>query len=363
MIRILHIVSSLGTGSGVLSVLMSYHRAIDRSKVQFDYLSFKQTDTTFEEEILSLGGRVYHCSKPSFAPSFQKRLDRFFAEHEGEYTIVHCHPIYASALFGGKALKHGVRHVIQHSHTTQFSDKKWSGVRNKLVLSLFRNRATDFAACSEDAKAIFSFRKPETVYLMPNAIDTGKFRFDPERRRAVREELGVSGDEILLGHVGRFSPEKNHKFLLKVLKSALKQKENTKLLLLGDGPLMEEIRALATHLGDRVIFAGRHSNVSDYMSAMDCLVFPSEFEGLGIVLIEAQSCALPAAASDRVPKEANVTGAVRYLPLEESPERWAKAALDAAGEGRLTTSEMVSGSVFSIEKAALALAQYYRELG
>ena len=134
--RILHVVSSLGTGSGVMAMLMNYHRHICRERLQFDYLSFRDTTGTYEEEIKALGGRVYHISRPSPGGSFRRQMDAFFREHQGEYDTMHCHPLYAAVIFAPAAKRYGIRRVIQHSHTTRYSDKPLSAARNRLMLAL-----------------------------------------------------------------------------------------------------------------------------------------------------------------------------------------------------------------------------------
>ena len=162
--RILHVVSSLGTGSGVMAMLMNYHRHICRERLQFDYLSFRDTTGTYEEEIKALGGRVYHISRPSPGGSFRRQMDAFFREHQGEYATMHCHPLYAAVIFAPAAKRY---------------DKPLSAARNRLMLTLFGRRATDFAACSREAKRIFFWKKPEEVFWLPNAIDLQRFAFSP----------------------------------------------------------------------------------------------------------------------------------------------------------------------------------------
>lgn len=210
--RILHVVSSLGTGSGVMAMLMNYHRHICRERLQFDYLSFRDTTGTYEEEIKALGGRVYHISRPSPGGSFRRQMDAFFREHQGEYDTMHCHPLYAAVIFAPAAKRYGIRRVIQHSHTTRYSDKPLSAARNRLMLALFGRRATDFAACSREAKRIFFWKKPEEVFWLPNAIDLQRFAFSSEARRELRQRYQIPQETTVIGHVGRFSPEKNHLF-------------------------------------------------------------------------------------------------------------------------------------------------------
>lgn len=346
-----------------MSVLMSYHRHIDRTRVQFDYLSFRQTDVTFEEEILTLGGKVYHFSRPNLKADFYKKVDRFFEKHANEYAVVHCHPIYTAAIFGKAARRHGVSHVIQHSHSTRLSEKFLSQVRNFAMLSVFRHRATEYAACSEAAKKIFFWKKPEEVYLMRNAIDVGKFTFSPEKRAARRKELGIGEDTLVLGHVGRFSKEKNHGFLLEVFAEVLKQRPDAKLLLIGDGVLFEAIKTLSAEKGlaQSVIFAGRQQDVAGYMSAMDVFLVPSLFEGLGIVLIEAQANGLPCLAANTIPSECAVGGEVVFLPLDYK-EEWAIQTLKSLKCRHCGQLDTLTEAGYNIDVEANGLARYYLSL-
>lgn len=357
VIRVLHIVSSLGTGSGVMSVLMSYHRKIDRSRVQFDYLATREAENTFEAEILALGGRVYHLPRPSLTPEFRKQTEEFFRAHGGECPVVHAHPIYASAIFGKTAVKYGVKRVIQHSHTSKYSANPVSAARNFATLALFGRRATDFAACSGVAKKMFFWKKPEEVYLMRNAIDLEKFTFSGEKRNAIREALGIGRDALVLGHVGRFAKEKNHSFLLDVFSRLRKLQPEARLLLLGDGELFEAVKAEAARAGlaDGVIFAGRQADVGAYMSAMDVFVMPSLFEGLGIVLIEAQANGLPCVASDQVPLETKASELIEYLPLRGDVDRWVEAV---QGKDRLL-GRPAALEAYEIGGAAEELVEYY----
>ena len=358
MKRVLHIVSSLGSGSGVLSVLMNYHRQIDRTRLQFDYLSFRQTEGTYESEILTLGGRVYHCSRPSLAPAFQRELESFFRAHAGEYDIIHCHPLFASAVFAPAAKRHGVTRVIQHSHTSRFSAKPLSAARNFLTLLFFGRRATDYAACSEAAKRVFFWVKPQNVYLMENAIDLTHFAFSPEARSAIRNAYQIPEDAVVLGHVGRFSREKNHKFLLEVFAQYLLLQPSARLLLIGDGAEMDAVRRQAESLGcaGRVIFAGRTGEVARLYSAMDLFLLPSIFEGLGLVALEAQANGLPCLVSDRVPEEARLGPALSFLPLEAGSLAWAQALAEISPHRRL---DAIPAGTRDIRQAARSLEQYY----
>lgn len=360
MKRILHIVSSLGTGSGVMAVLMNYHRHIDRERVQFDYLSFRDTTGTHEAEIASLGGRVYHIGRPAPTAAFRRQLDDFFRTHRGDYDTIHCHPLYAAVIFAPTARRYGVRRVIQHSHSTKYSAKRLSAVRNWLMLLLFGHRATDFAACSQEAKRIFFWKKPEEVFLLPNAIDLQRYAFSPAARRQLRESWQIPEDATVIGHVGRFSPEKNHFFLLEVFGAYAQLEPTARLLLVGDGALLEQVKreTEARGLTERVIFAGRTDRVEAYYAAMDVFALPSVFEGFGLVAAEAQANGLPCVLSDRVSTLADIGGRVQFLSIEEGAGLWVWGLQQAAADGR--TGAPVDPD-WDIRQAARRLENYYLE--
>lgn len=327
MIRILHIVSSLKLGSGVMSVLMNYHRKIDTSKLQFDYLSLKKADNTFEDEIKELGGKIFYLPASSPLEIYRKEADSFFSIHENEYSIIHCHPIFCGGVFAKSAKKHGIRHVIQHSHTASYGHNTVSKLRNFLFVLLFKSEITDFMACSEVAKKVFFWVKSEKIFLMRNAVPIEKYQFTAEGRDRIRRETGIGLNEKLFGHVGRFSKEKNHVFLLKIFAELKKNNNNAKLMLVGDGSEMDLIKDIVRKMGleSSVIFTGRQQNIADYMSAMDVFIFPSLFEGLGLVLLEAQINGLPCIASDTVPKEVTVSDGIIYKSLKEEVSSWVKS--------------------------------------
>jgi glycosyltransferase involved in cell wall biosynthesis len=207
------------------------------------------------------------------------------------------------------------------------------------------------------AKKMFFWKKPEEVYLMRNAIDLEKFTFSGEKRNAIREALGIGRDALVLGHVGRFAKEKNHSFLLDVFSRLRKLQPEARLLLLGDGELFEAVKAEAARAGlaDGVIFAGRQADVGAYMSAMDVFVMPSLFEGLGIVLIEAQANGLPCVASDQVPLETKASELIEYLPLRGDVDRWVEAV---QGKDRLL-GRPAALEAYEIGGAAEELVEYY----
>lgn len=353
-IRILHIVTYMGRG-GLETMLMNYYRSIDRTKVQFDFLTHRDFEADYDAEILALGGRIYHLPPLNpFSRGYLAALDRFFAEHR-EYRIVHCHLDCMSAIPLKAAKKHGVPVRIAHAHNSnQAKDKKY--LLKLLYKRMIPGAATNLFACSVEAGR-WMFKRDD-FHVLNNAIDAGQYAFDPEVRRACRRELGISEGALVIGHVGRFDPQKNHSFLLDVFS---KIPGEPRLLLVGDGILRPAAEQQAEALGirDRIIFAGVRSDVAKLLQAMDVFLFPSLFEGLPVSIIEAQAAGLPCLISDKVPIECKKTELVTQLPLDASPEAWSEAVLTAAGTPRANTLAQIRDSGFDIQANAEWLADFY----
>ena len=361
MIRVLHVVSSVRVGSGVTSLLMNYYRRMDRKRVQFDFLYFKTAEESLTEEIMQLGGRVFSVKAPSLRRLFSAETETFFAAHAGEWNIVHCHPIFASAYIAAAAERHGVKNVVQHSHTARYSTHLSGRVRNAALLAFAARYITGCTACSQEAERLFFWKRPEDVFLLHNAVDFSRFHFSPEARRRTRDLLGLRDSDLLIGHVGRFSVEKNQQFLLKILHELRLLGCHAQLLLVGDGELRAQVERLATsmHLSDAVFFAGDRPDVEAYYAAMDVFVFPSLQEGFGLAAVEAQACGLTCVLSDAVPRDAIITARVERLPVE-SAAQWAEAVSVLAKAGRqMVSREALERSGLSIETQVDRLMTYY----
>lgn len=244
---------------------------------------------------------------------------------QGKYDVVHCHlDWYMNSYVCFLAMLAGVKKRIAHHHQAY---SKWGFLCSimRVPCKLF---ATHWLACGE-AAAINGWGKSAVakgkVTILPNAIEPDRFKFNETACREIRTRYGIKDGDFIVGHVGRFFPEKNHDFLINVFFEVLKRKANAKLLLLGDGPLQEKIRHKVESLGiaDAVIFAGLQKNPAPFYCAMDVFCLPSLREALGIVLLEAQYNGLPCIASEAVPKEVFITDNVFLLPVDDT-ELWVK---------------------------------------
>ena len=360
-IRVLQIVNYMGRG-GLETLLMNYYRHIDRTKVQFDFLVHRSFESDYDREILELGGKIYRMPRLNpFSPKYLASLDAFFEEHT-EYRVVHSHFDCMSAIPLKAAKQHGVPFCIAHSHNSNQE-------RNlKYPLKLWYKRqipryADKLFACSSAAGKWMFDGAPFSV--LNNAIDAKAFSFHAEKRNAARAEFHLDPETLLVGHVGRFLTQKNHGFLVDAFRELLKQRPNANLLLVGDGDLQEEVKAKARQysIDDRIIFAGVRSDVADLMQAMDVFVLPSLFEGLPVVMVEAQSAGLPCVISDKVPDECIIVPKlVCVQPLDSGATEWAGQILKMSGCKRLDTFEQIRASGFDIRDNAKKLEEFYFNL-
>ena len=359
--RVLQIIG-LSCGGGVEAVIMNYCRHIDKSKVQFDFVVHKNPLQSFSDEAKSMGAKVYEVTP------YTQNIIKFTYEiyriiKEGNYKIVHSNmnslsgfPLLA-AYFAGANVR------ILHNHTT---DTKEEGLRTT-IKRVLRPFAKAFAnqnwACSKLAGEWMYGKeavKNNKVTIINNAIDLDKFAFNQEKRDALRKELGLEG-KFVVGHVGRFMKQKNHEFLIDIFAEVVKQKENAVLLLIGEGPLMELIKDKVKNLNlsNKVIFLGVRSDVADLYNVMDVFVFPSLYEGLGMVAVEAQVSGLPVIASTEVPVEAKVYENIIFIDLSIGDKQWAEKTIVMGTVGRNETRDDIEAAGFDIRVESRKLEERY----
>ncbi len=360
-IRVLHAVPKMDR-EGIQSFLMNVYRNIDREKIQFDFLIHSKEKGAFDDEILSLGGRLFHLNKLSSKYFFYYQNDLFSFLKENEYNILHSHLNLLSSFTLSSAKKAGVPVRIAHSHSSSISDVGLKKVIKLFAKTQMNKYATNKFACSKEA-GIWQFGKKTQsageVKIIPNGIEIENFLFSEANRKEVRKQYNIEEKAFVLGHVGGFRKVKNHEFLLKVFEKIRKIRKDAVLMLVGSGELEMEIKELAKRLDvlDSIVFVGSVENVGCYYSCFDSFVFPSIYEGLGIVLIEAQANGLPCFASDVVPLEADLSDAYFPLSFNASAEKWAECIITNSNVPNRQCPENVKK--YDIKKVAKMLEDFY----
>jgi glycosyltransferase involved in cell wall biosynthesis len=369
-IRVLQVVRAV-PGGGADVWLLNVTRQIERERIKFDFCALWPPSATFHDEVEALGGRVFPCLFSTNSPTFPLRFRRILRAER--YDVVHSHVGWPSGVVLCQASLEGVPARIAHSHTS--SDfKPRSLLRNAWRAAMkagIRKYATiGLAVSGMAAEFLFGpqWKSDPRFRLLRCGIDLEPFRTAPSREEA-RRELGIPVDAPVVGHVGRFVPEKNHAFLLEVATEVLKSRPEVRFLMVGEGPLGPQIETMARDLGieKRVVFAGSRSDVPRLMvSVMDVFAFPSIEEGFGIVLTEAQAAGLRCLVSDAVTAEASVVpGALEYLPLSKGAKHWAARLLimlESGSVGREMALSTLEQTDFDIRQSCTELTRMY-ELG
>lgn len=363
-IRIVQIVGKW-LGGGVEAVVMNYYKNIDRNKIQFDFICDSDSTDIPYEQIESLGGRVILIPPYQKVFKYQKELKRVLKE--GNYKIVHSH-INTLSIFSLRAAKKaGIPIRIAHSHSTS-NKKEWKKNLLKNILKPFSKvYANKYMCCSELAgRWLFGNKEYEkgNVYLLNNAIDLNKYKYDEQVRKAKRKELGIKPSTFVVGHIGRFVEQKNHRFLIDIFNEIHKKREDSLLLLAGQGPLMEEMKEKVHSLGldDYVQFLGQRKDANELYQAFDLFLLPSLYEGLPVVGVEAQASGNLCYLSSDMTKETKVLDSTKFMTLENTAEEWADAILkDIKNYKKHDTKEEVSKYGFNIQKEAEKLEKKYRE--
>ena len=325
-IRVLHIVGIMNMG-GLENLIMNIYRNIDREKIQFDFLVTREEKGIFDDEITSLGGRIYNIPHMSKVGCIKyKKIVYDFFKNNPQYQIIHCHRDALNSLYLRQAKKNNVPVRIAHSHNIRLvEDKTIKGILKLIIKKYFmistNKNSTDYFACSDDAaKWLFGKNIKKSVKIINNGIESKKYKYKKNIATNIRKELGINEDTLLIGNVARFDLQKNHDFLIDVFNSFSKETPNCKLCLVGEGTLMDNIKykVKTLNIEDKVIFLGIRNNINEIMMGFDVFVFPSLFEGLGIVLIESQASGLNCLVSDQVPKESDMDmNLINYIPIDK----------------------------------------------
>lgn len=346
-------------GGGVEAVVMNYYRHIDRTKIQFDFICDDDSTNIPYEEIESMGGRVILIPPYQKVMKYLKELKRVL--EEGNYKIVHSHINALSVFSLRSAKKASVSVRIAHSHSTT-NKIEWKKNLLKNILKPFSKvYATHYFCCTEHAgRWLFGNRTFDEgkVSVLNNAIDLSKFKYNPEIRTLKRKELGINDDMLVIGHIGRFVQQKNHSYVIDIFNEVHKKKNNSVLILVGQGPLQTEIedKVRKLDLVDSVKFLGQRDDVHELYQVFDIFILPSLYEGLGVVLIEAQCSGCYCLASTEVPGVAKVTGNIEFMSLGQKPIDWALRIL------RKETHKKASGCELEIMESGYGIKNEVKKL-
>lgn len=327
-LRILHVVVNMNRG-GAETLIMNLYRNINRVKVQFDFLTFKQG--VFDAEIINMGGKVHRIPYMTDVGhiQFKRKLRHFFKEN-GEYKIVHAHMDKMSGMILKSAKQANIPIRIAHSHNTESEGRLFAKAYKWYVGTFVVPSATHLYACSNKAAKWLFRNKAKQAHILKNGIETDQFIFSRHTRERIRNELQIDKDSLVIGHVGRFSHQKNHIVLLELFSILHKKVPNLLLVLVGDGSLRKEIekKIKQLNLEESVRMLGVRPDTSKLLQAFDLFMMPSLHEGLPVTLIEAQGAGLPCLISNKITHEVDLgLGLVEYLPLTHK-NKWIKTAVD-----------------------------------
>ena len=366
-VRILHITEML-SAAGIESFIMNIYRRIDREKVQFDFLVLRDQKEFYDEEIKKLGGKKY-CVISNKKNTLirimdeSKKIETFLKKNK--YDIVHIHyttPLRAPYLLALK--KAGVKARIYHAHSAYVLGKN----KMKLIIYDYMRKkitgwGTHFFACSEAAaRWIFEDEliKQDKVQVIYNGIDTEKFKYNLQAREQIRKEYNLKDNYVVI-HTGRFTEQKNQKFLVRIFEKLEKEMSNAVLMLLGDGELKGEVEQLVKQKGlnEKVLFLGVRPDVNRFLSAADCYVMPSLYEGLPVAAVEAECSGLPCIFSKNITNEVALTDQCSFLSLDEGVDVWLSEIKNYYNENRLDASMIVRENGYDVQDIADKMQAFY----
>lgn len=327
MKKIIHF-SLTNSKSGITQYILNNWEFIDKTRYQFHMATFGEK-LDFQPRLEAEGCKFFYIKNRA-----ENNLNQFRSEimeiFSMGYDAVHLHTSYWKTFeLEMLAKKAGIPRIIIHSHNTAVFDDNGREEKErqhyKLAEMLTADMGTDFWACSQKAAEwLYTDKIPEEkIVIMRNGVDAEKFAYSSAVREEYRSRLNWE-DKYVIGHVGRFSYQKNHEFLINVFREIEKINKNARLLLIGKGPLEAEIRLMVQRydLSEKVRFAGACEDVDGWLQAMDLFCLPSRFEGFPIVAVEAQAAGVPLILGEDVTREVNLCGKAAYVPLQT--ENWVK---------------------------------------
>lgn len=367
--KILQIVPSIGKDDGITNVLVKYLKAFNsfNSNITFDFLvlnplpNYKNMNL-FRDEITGLGGNIFYLSNPANILLFKKKWQMFCQIHYKEYSYLENNLIFLGFYFKNAKKQLGVRKVITHVHNPVYGDSKLSNLKNKLLYKITGSSLGDilFSSSKNAGVQLFgSVRFSRPWFVINDAFKVNKFKYSVDTRVKIRNEMHWT-NKYVIGHVGRFTSQKNHELIIKCFNEVSKIYKNSILILVGKGKDELKIKRLVQKSGleNRVFFLGIRNDVDRLLQGMDLFIFPSKFEGLGVAAVEAQISGVPCIISDRLPEEANISDC-KMLNINK-PDEWTKEMIKAKNKPRkLNGVNLARQKGFDIESEAKRLEKIY----
>ena len=353
-IKLLIIATTRFDLDGITNVILNYYRTMDKSNMKIDFVIPNKIRKDLEEELTIGGSNIYRIKERNKNPiRYFKKLKNTIKKNR--YDIVHAHGNSCTlALEMYAAKKGGAKVRIPHSHNTTTKHR----ILNALLRNIFEANYTHAFSCGQLAGEWLY--KDKSFKIMNNGIEVEKFKYNQCTRRLYREKYNLKGKKVV-GHIGHFSYQKNHEYLVKIFSELYMLDDDYRLLLIGDGKLKTKIENMVNELelNESVIFMGKTLEVPELLQVMDCLVMPSRFEGLPLTLVEAQSASLPCFVSDVVSKEVGITELVNFISLDKSPKEWAKIIHTA---DNVIRSEIKEQKAKKIKEAGFSIIDNAKEM-
>ncbi len=362
-IKVLFFVDRLRHG-GIQQFLMEVTKQMDKTKFEVHLLSLDDGENYPLEQEIAKNNVVFHklhniwIKTPIDFFKYKKAINKFFEENQ--FDIVHLNGTSKNYLLLKCAEEHGVKVRISHAHSTNFMSKN---VIKRFFGNILKNKiikySTLFFACSK-AAGEWLFENKEGVLIIPNAVDYEKYKYDKDIRNNIRKDLKIDKDTFVVGHVGRFTYVKNHKFLIDIFSEIKKTNNNSVLVLVGVGELEDTIKKYIDEkkIKDSVIFLGFRNDVNKVLQAFDCFVMPSLYEGLPLVCVEAQAAGLPCYVSDTITPEVKISNALSFISLQNDEKQWA-ATICSSDNNRKNTKKELQENGYILENMVANLSKIY----
>ena len=361
--NILIFAPSLNVTSGVTNHIIPYLKNINHEKFNIDFLVMDNNDKTYNNLIEGYNGKIYVINKPKIHQILKYifGVNNFFKENAKKYDIIHCHNYNFGSIILHYAKKYKIKTRILHMHVTKYSDNCFKAIINSVFAYFAKKNSNEYFACTNEVgKFAFKNRK---FSVINNAFEIEKFKFDSKSRNELRKKLGISSDTVIIGNIGRLKEQKNPLFLIDIFYEYNKLNKNSNLLIIGNGPLKTKIIELSKkkNIYDNIIFIDSVTDTYNYYQIMDYFVLPSIYEGLGIVLIEAQSNGLKCFCTDYLPEQVFITNSCKGISLNKSAKIWAKE-IEKTSIKREDNIDKIISAGFSVNIEAKKLEKKYYKL-